>query len=176
MAFCQNTKISRHTSIPFTAHSLGKPGLYSEDYMKLGFTLSGNENNPCPLCLVCGDKLSNESMVPNKLKRHFTSKHGHLSEKPVEYFIQLSKSLKKQSTTFTKRIKTSEKAQEASYLIAQIIAKNKEPHTTAETTVLQSCFAIIQTMLGPELEKVKKIPLADNTIGRRIQHMSEDIK
>ena len=122
--------------------------------MKLGFTFSGNENNPCPLCLVCGDKLSNESMVPNKLKRH-------LSEKPVEYFIQLSKSLKKQSRIFTKRMKTSEKAQEANYLIAQIIAKNKEPHTTAETTVLQSCFAIVRTVFGPELEKeVKKIPLA----------------
>ena len=97
-----------------------KTHLYSEDYMKLGFTFSGNKNNPCPLCLVCGDKLLNESMVPNKLKRHFTSKHSHLSEKPVEYFIQLSKSLKKQSTTFTKRMKTSEKAQEASYLVAQI--------------------------------------------------------
>ena len=44
--------------------------------MKLGFTFSGNENNPCPLYLVCGDKLSNENMVPNKLKHHFTSKHG----------------------------------------------------------------------------------------------------
>ena len=115
-------------------------------------------------------------MVPNKLKRHFTSKHGHLSEKPVEYFIQLSKSQKKQCTTCTKRMKTTEKAQEASYLVSQIIAKNKEPHTTAETTVLQSCCAIVPTMFVPELEKVKKIPLADNTIGRRIQHMSEDIK
>ena len=74
-------------------------------------------------------------------------------------------------------MKTSEKAQEANYLVAQIIAKNKEPHTTAETTVLQSCCAIVQTMFGPELEKeVKKIPLADNSIGRRNQHMSEDIK
>ena len=62
-------------------------------------------------------------------------------------------------------------------MVAQIIAKNKEPHTTAETTVLQSCCAIVRTMFGPELEKeVKKIPLEDNTIGRRIQHMSEDIK
>ena len=91
--------------------------------MKLGFTFSGNENNPCPLCLVCGDKLSNESIVPNKLKRHFTSKHDHLSEKPVKNFIQLSKSLKKQSTTFTKRMKTSEKAQEASYLVTQNFQK-----------------------------------------------------
>ena len=32
-------------------------------------------------------------------------------------------------------------------------------------------------MFGPELEKeVKKNPLADNKIGRRIQYMSEDIK
>ena len=81
-----------------------KPRLYSEDYMKLGFAFSGNENNPCPLCLFCGDKLSNESMVPNKLKRYFTSKRGHLSEKPVEYFIQLSKFLKKQSRTVVLKV------------------------------------------------------------------------
>ena len=74
-------------------------------------------------------------------------------------------------------MKTSQKAQEASYLVAKIIAKNKEPHTTAETTVLQSCRAIVRTMFCPELEEeVTKIPLADNTIGRHIQHMSEDIK
>ena len=87
-----------------------KPRLYSEDYMKLGFTFSSNENNSCPLCLVCGDTIANESIVSNKLKRHCTTKHDHLSEKPVEFFIQLSKSLKKQSTAFTKRIKTSNKA------------------------------------------------------------------
>ena len=53
-----------------------KPRLYNKDYIKLGFTFSGNENNPCPLCLVCGDTLANESMAPNKLKRHFTSKQS----------------------------------------------------------------------------------------------------
>ena len=37
MAFCQNTKISRHTSIPFTAHSLGNPGL--EKYFKSALNL-----------------------------------------------------------------------------------------------------------------------------------------
>ena len=154
-----------------------KPRLYNKDYIKLGFTFSGNENNPCPLCLVCGDTLANESMVPNKLKRHFTSKHSHLSEKPVEYFTELSKLTKKQSALFTKRMKTSEKAQEASYLVAQIIAKNKEPHMVAETTIKESCCAIVRTMFGPEFElEVRKIPLADNTIGRRIQDMSEDIK
>ena len=130
-----------------------KPCLYSEDYIKLDFTFSGNVNNPCFLCLVCGDKLGNESMVPNKLKRHFTSKYGHLSEKPVEYFIQLSNSIKNQSTAFTKRMKTSDKAQEASYLVAQIIAKNKELHTNAETTIMQSYCAIVRTIFGSKLER-----------------------
>ena len=156
---------------------ISKPRLYKKDYMKLGFTFSGNENNPCPQCLVCGDILANESMVPNKLQRHFSLKHSNLSTKPVEYFIELSKSRKKQFTTFIKRMKTSDKAQEASYLVAQIIAKNKEPHTIAETTIKESCCAIVRTMFGPEFEmEVNKIPLADNTIGRRIQNMSDDIK
>ena len=54
-------------------------------------------------------------------------------------------------------MKTSDKAQEASYLVAQIIAKNKEPHTIAETTIMQSCCAIVPTMFDSELEKeVKK--------------------
>ena len=74
-------------------------------------------------------------------------------------------------------MKTSHKAQEASFLAAQIIAKNREPHAIAETTIMQSCSAIVQTMFIPKLEKkVKKIPLADNTIGRRIEHISEDIQ
>ena len=74
-------------------------------------------------------------------------------------------------------MKTTEKAQKASYLVAQIIAKNKDPHTIAKTTIKESCCAIVQTMFGPEFEiEVNKIPLADNTIGRRTQDISDDIK
>ena len=65
------------------------PRLYNKKYIKLAFIFSGNENKPSPQCLVCGYTLANKSMVPNKLKRLFTSKNSHLSEKPVEYFIEL---------------------------------------------------------------------------------------
>ena len=73
---------------------MSKCRLFKEDYMKLGFTFSGDERNPCTECLVCGDVLANESMVPNTLNRHFTSKHNNLSGKPLEYFKKLSKSIK----------------------------------------------------------------------------------
>uniref|UniRef100_A0A0L8G145 DUF4371 domain-containing protein n=1 Tax=Octopus bimaculoides TaxID=37653 RepID=A0A0L8G145_OCTBM len=125
-----------------------KPCLYNKDYIKLGFTFSGNESNPSHLCLVCADLLTNESMVSNELKCHFSTRYGNLLTKPVEYFIELSKSLKQQASMFTRRMKTSDKAQEASYLVIQIIAKNKEQHSIAE----------------------------NNTTGRRIQYMSDDIK
>ena len=86
-----------------------KPRLCNAEYLKFGFTFAGNENNPRPQCLVCGDILANESMVPSKLKRHLSTNHSNLITKPVEYFVQLSKSIKKQSLSFTKRMKLSSK-------------------------------------------------------------------
>ena len=59
-------------------------------------------------------------------------------------------------------MKLSSKVQEASYLVAQIIAKNKVPHIIAESSIKESCCAIVRTMFRPEFEvEVKKIPLAD---------------
>ena len=37
-------------------------------------------------------------------------------------------------------------------MVAQIIAKNKVPHSIAESSIKESCCAIVQTMFGPEFE------------------------
>ena len=79
---------------------------YHEDYLNIGFSWSGNVDDPRPWCLVCGEKLSNESMVPSKLKRHFSTKHSHLVDKNASYFQRLLKSETQQSAKITKMIIT----------------------------------------------------------------------
>ena len=103
-----------------------KNRMYMDSYLVMGFTWCGDDLTPNPECLVCGEKLSNEAMVPSKLKRHFLSKHSQLSEKHLEYFQRLLIGHEQQMLSFAKKVKVSSKA---SYLVAELIAKQMKPHT-----------------------------------------------
>ena len=84
---------------------------------------------------------------------------------------------KQQSVTFSKTFQVFTKSQHASYLVAEIIAKNSKPHTEAEKVIFPACSAIVKTMFGPEAEeKIRQIPLSNDTIRRRICDMSTDIQ
>jgi hypothetical protein len=52
--------------------------------------------------------------------------HIHLTSKCADYFKRLLESQNKQSKAFVKKVTFSEKAQEASYLVAELIAQKKE--------------------------------------------------
>jgi hypothetical protein len=69
---CENKPIASVSSIQTVqgVQSLGAVLKYQDSYLNFGFTCSGPENRPIPECVVCGEKRSNERMVPSKLKRH----------------------------------------------------------------------------------------------------------
>ena len=68
------------------------------------------------------------------------------------------------------------KALEASYAVAKILAKTKQPHTITECLVLPCCQEIVNIMKNESaVKEVKKVPLSDNTLSRRIADMSDDI-
>ena len=95
---------------------------YDKSYLSYGCTWAGDENQPQPLCLVCGCKMSNESMLPSKLSKHFQTSHCSLQGNDVNYFIILLEQQTKQAVAFKSLATASEKAQIASYEISEMIA------------------------------------------------------
>lgn len=156
--------------------SLSKKRTYVDAYLAYGFTSNNDENNPRPVCLVCGDTLSNEAMVPSKLKRHLNTRHPFVSQKDMAYFSRLLKGQSKAATKMVKRVSVADTALEASFRVAELIAKKMKPHTTGEEIIGPACNIIVETMLGKEAqEQISKVPLSNNTISRRISEMSTDI-
>ena len=173
---------NEESQIPQPSTSKGKVSdvkknrLYNDSYLAIGFTWTGEEDCPLPLCIVCGKKLANTAMAPAKLKRHFTTNHSHLSNKTVDYFRRLLDSQQKQRKVFEKKVTISDKAQEASYLVAELVAKKMKSHTIAESLIMPACIIIVRTMLGEEAEsELSKVPVSDNTISRRVDDLSNNI-
>ena len=121
--------------------------------------------------------MSNESILPSKLSRHFKSKHPHLQGKDVSYFKRLLEQNRKQASIFKSKMTVSEKAQIASLEISEMVAQNFKSHTLVELIILPACKKMVKTMLGDEAEnKINKIPLSNDTVRRRILALSADIK
>ena len=121
--------------------------------------------------------LSNEAMVPSKLKRHLTTNHSSLQDKNVSYFQRLLVSNVKQNQLFKKAFTVSKKAQLALYEVAEIIALRSKSHVVAELMILPASKEMVKIMLGDKAEQeISKIPLSNNTILRRILDLSNNIE
>ena len=82
-----------------------------------------------------------------------------------------------QVSMLNKKFKLSDKAQEASYAVSEIVASKMKSRTIAESAILPACQQIVRIMFGEEAaSELSKIPLSDNTIRRRIYGMSENIE
>ena len=62
---------------------------YDDSYLTFGFIFTGDSSCPLPLCLLCGMTLSNQAMVPSKLKRHLTTNHPSNANQSRDYFVRL---------------------------------------------------------------------------------------
>jgi hypothetical protein len=108
------------------------------------------------------------AMVLAKLSQHFTTNDSHLSNKKTDYFQRLLESQSKQRKVLEKKVTISEKTQEASYLVAELLVqKMKKSHTIAERPIMPACIIIVRTMTGKEAEsEIGKVPVSDNTVSR----------
>ncbi|GFW07584.1 uncharacterized protein TNCV_3917171 [Trichonephila clavipes] len=63
---------------------------YNEEFIKYGFTFCVIDDEERPICVICNEKLANESMKPAKLKRHLETKHKELQNKHADFFSKTS--------------------------------------------------------------------------------------
>jgi hypothetical protein len=120
--------------------------------------------------------LAAECMLPSKLKRHLEANQHSMVNTPRDFFARQSKELKQQKNTFFKSASIPNNALLASYKVAYRIAQCKKPHTIAEELILPAAVDMVRIMVGESAGKLLlKVPLSNNTISRRIQHMAEDI-
>ena len=116
-------------------------------------------------------------MAPAKLKRHLTSKHPELSGKNEQYPKRKLEANKRQVLMSNKKFGLSDKAQEASYAVTEIVASRMKSHTIAESVILPTCKQIVKIMFGEDaVSELSKISVSDNTINRCIEDMSENIE
>ena len=94
------------------------------------------------------------------MKQHLTTKHPELSDKNEQYFRRELAFNKRQMSIFAKKFKLSDKAQEASYAVAESVARKMKSHTIAESVILPACQEMVTIMFGEDaVSEVSKIPL-----------------
>lgn len=150
---------------------------YDPNYLKNGFSYIEDKNGQKPQCVLCSEVLANESMKPSKLKRHLETKHPASKDKPVEFFQRRLQELRASQKCLTASCSKQEQALRASYLVAHRIAKAKKPHTVAEELILPAAMDMVREVLDQSAaDKLITIPLSNDTIARRIEDMSGNIK
>lgn len=93
---------------------------------------------------------ANASMVARKLKRHLSTNPSHLTNKGIDSFRWLLGSQNKSETfIFLKKVPFSQKTQEASYFITELIVQknDKKNHVLGENLIMPAPKYIVRKML-----------------------------
>ncbi|KAF2346976.1 hypothetical protein FHG87_022269 [Trinorchestia longiramus] len=129
--------------------------------------------------MICCVKLSNSSLAPAKLRKHFLKLHcdgKYMNTKLAELKVKKARFDERATLPILGFLPIKKPILTASYEVAYLIAKQGKPLTIGETLVKPALLKMANIMLGKEAEvKLSKIPLSKDTISDRIEDMSKDI-
>ncbi|XP_035920701.2 protein FAM200A [Halichoerus grypus] len=90
-------------------------------------------------------------------------------EDEEDHFQRERNSIESSPPFLSRSTTMNERALLSSYLVAYRVAKEKMAHTAAEKIILPACMDMVRTVFDDKsADKLKTIPLSDNTISRRI--------
>ncbi|XP_027466165.1 protein FAM200A [Zalophus californianus] len=91
------------------------------------------------------------------------------NEDEEDHFQRERNSIESSQPFLSRSTTMNERALLSSYLVAYRVAKEKMAHTAAEKIILPACMDMVRTVFDDKsADKLRTIPLSDNTISRRI--------
>ena len=129
--------------------------------------------------MLCNVKLSNFSLVPVKLREHFTKVYGtgKYKDTTLTQFKQKRARFDANATITSYGFVSADKPiLTASYEVAYLIAKQGKPQIIGETLVKPGAMQLAKIMLGKEAEnKLLFVPLSNEVVRSWINDIGEDI-
>jgi len=169
----QDSHENSHIELTVASQNKGKYRKYDPLYIGFGFT----SIDDCPKCVICLEVLANSAMAPAKLKRHLETRHPQYQNKAKEFFIRKENEMKYQKTVMESLVTENELAVKASFYLSLNIAKSKKNFTIGENLIMPCLVDTCQIMFGDKYaKKIKRIPLSNDTVARRIMTMCSDVE
>ena len=137
---------------------VSKSRKWNDEYVAFGFYLPNYQmmcSNPEGECLICGERLSNSSLAPAKLKRHLAN-HREYQTKTKEFFERIRQLTCKQKCSINqtmKGINGDTGLLRASYRIADVLCKQKRPFTESEDVIKPSLIIAAEELHGKKAVK-----------------------
>ncbi|GAA6225846.1 general transcription factor II-I repeat domain-containing protein 2-like [Lates japonicus] len=147
-----------------------------QDRWKLQYFFTEIQNN-C-VCLICQETVAVYKEL--NVRRHYQSKHANTFDKLSgserdEKLKQLEAVLASQQRFFTRARHSNENATKASYEVAMLTAKYCKPFAEGEF-VTDCVMKIVEKICPEKKQEFANDCLARNTVARRIEDISSDIK
>ncbi|KFD46434.1 hypothetical protein M513_12699 [Trichuris suis] len=152
---------------------------YNVEYLRCGF-IPSPWNPQQPFCLICEKAFANELVKPSKLVKHLKTMHGDKANNDLSYFQSVRDNFQKRPKlpgSFSSASRRNTDGLRASYNISLLIAKCGKLHAIGEELILPAVSEVLRTVVRmPATEIIKRIPLSNNTVQRRIDEMRADVE
>uniref|UniRef100_A0A3P9M5D3 SPIN-DOC-like zinc-finger domain-containing protein n=1 Tax=Oryzias latipes TaxID=8090 RepID=A0A3P9M5D3_ORYLA len=129
------------------------------------------------VCLICQQSVA--VLKEYNIRRHYETKHAVFSrykgEARKKKSSELLSKLRSQQATLTRPSTAQDCATRASYEISALIAKSGRSFSTGD--IVKECLSTAASIMCPSQERVfSQISLSRNTVTRRVEDLSRDIR
>ena len=149
---------------------------FHDRYLELGFVPTIQSGEEKPLCLICRRVLANSSFTNTRLTNHMNSHNLSDDQKSLDHFQHLRDQLNNELARQSPETLQAKALTKTSFELSHLIAKTKKPHSIGQQLLKPGIEIAVRNIFGGDNSNIiKRLPLSDSTVNKRIKAMSNDV-